>query len=162
MKNSSNKSVNTSEKSRNPVRRIRSRWHGTGSWVWYNPGSVYCNYSDMLVLYELRGAPWKLAHWLRFSGSVTFHALFRHSVSFFPPRGLCLRTLSVILRDWYLVKSCLRATSLLNEFFRKLSNFESFVDHKVPLQNFTINFFLGNMCLLIRSYHDKRNTMARF
>ena len=42
---------------------------------------------------------------------------------FSPPRGVCFFCLSVIFVCRYLVKSCLRATSFLNEFFRKLSKF---------------------------------------
>ena len=88
----------------------------------------------MLVPSDLRWAPWKLAHGLMISRFCdVLHASFTVRVVFFSPRGLCLSTLFIILRDWYLVNSCLRATSLLNEIFRKSSNFENFVGHRVPL-----------------------------
>ena len=92
---------------------------------------------------------------------MTFYTLLLPSVSFFPPRGPCLSTLSMIFWDWYLVNSCLRATSLLNEIFRKSSNFENFVDHRVPLHYFA-GIFAKKVLLSAQKIHLIRTCFMVF
>ena len=110
------------------------------AWHWLlgstQPGSGRCNHSDMLIPSDFRFDLGNYRIGLRFFDFVTLYALLLSLCHFFRLAGFCRFTLSIILRDWYFVNTCLRATSLLNEIFRNLSNFENFVGDRVPLQKF--------------------------